>query len=87
VLLGNGNDYIKGFGHGGNLNGGNGKDTLELPSGSYVIGISETTVNFTQAHPSISDNTMKTSELEKLIAGDKMYDFTSLSDGQRIVVA
>jgi hypothetical protein len=87
ILLGNGNDSIKGFGHGGNLNGGNGEDTLELPSGSYVVGISETTVDFTQAHPSISDNTMITSEFEKLIAGNTIYNFASLANGQTITIA
>jgi hypothetical protein len=86
VFLDNGNDYIKSFGHSGNLKGGDGEDTLELPSGSYVIGISETTVNFTQPHPSISNNTMKTSEFEKLIAGGTTYDFSSLTTGQTIFV-
>jgi hypothetical protein len=48
VFLGNGQDYLKGFGN-GNFNGGNGQDTLELTSGSYTIEISGTTVNFTKA--------------------------------------
>lgn len=87
VLLGDGNDYIKGFGRAGNLNGGNGKDILELPPGSYIVGISETTVDFTQAHPTITNNIMKTSEFEKLLAGSTTYDFASLTDGQTILVA
>ena len=81
VFLGNGKDYLKGFGS-GNFNGGNGKDTLELTSGSYTIGISGTTVNFTNG-----STIMKTSEFEKLIAGSKTYDFNSLTDGQTIIVA
>jgi hypothetical protein len=81
VFLGNGKDYLKGFGS-GNFNGGNGKDTLELISGSYTVGISGTTVNFTKG-----SSIMITSEFEKLIAGSRTYDFTSLTEGQIISVA
>jgi len=81
VFLGNGKDYFKGFGS-GNFNGGNGKDTLELTSGSYTVGISGTTVNFTKG-----DSIMITSEFEKLIAGNTIYNFASLTAGQTIVVA
>jgi len=81
VFLENGQDYLKGFGS-GNFNGGNGQDILELTSGSYSIGISGTTVNFTK------DSTMMvTSEFEKLIAGNTIYNFTSLTAGQIITVA
>jgi hypothetical protein len=81
VFLGNGKDYLNGFGT-GNFNGGNNEDTLELPSGSYTVGISGATVSFTN-----SGIIMYTSEFEKLIAGSTTYDFTSLTDGQTIVVA
>jgi hypothetical protein len=81
VFLGNGKDYLKGFGS-GNFNGGNGKDTLELTSGSYTVGISGTTVNFTKG-----STIMNTSEFEKLIAGDTTYNFSSLTNGQTLIVA
>jgi len=81
VFLGNGKDYLRGFGY-GNFNGGNDEDSLELTSGSYTIGISGTVVSFTKG-----GQIMKTSEFEKLIAGSTTYDFTSLSDGQTILVA
>jgi len=81
VLLGNGKDYIKGFGR-GIFNGGNGKDTLELTSGSYTVGISGTAVNFTKG-----STIMETSEFEKLIAGDTTYNFSNLTNGQTIFVA
>jgi hypothetical protein len=35
-FLGEGEDYIKGFGS-GDFYGGNGKDTLELTPGSYTV--------------------------------------------------
>jgi hypothetical protein len=85
VFLGNGQDYLKGFGN-GNFNGGNGQDILELTSGSYTIEISGTTVNFT-GYNYWGINIMKTSEFEKLIAGSTMYDFSSLTNGQTISVA
>lgn len=81
VFLGEGKDYLKGFGN-GNFNGGNGKDTLELTSGSYAVGISGTTVNFTNG-----TTIMNTSEFEKLIAGHKTYDFNSFTNGQIVIVA
>jgi hypothetical protein len=81
VFLENGKDYVKGFGR-GIFNGGNGQDTLELTSGSYIVGRSDTTVNFTQG-----SSIMITSELEKLIADTTIYDFSSLTSGQTIVVA
>jgi hypothetical protein len=81
VFLENGKDYLKGFGN-GDFYGGNGKDTLELTSGSYTVGISGTTVNFTK-----NNIIMNTSEFEKLIAGSTTYDFSSLTNGQTIFVA
>jgi hypothetical protein len=81
VFLGNGKDYLKGFGT-GNFNGGKNQDTLELTSGSYTVEISGATVSFTN-----SGVIMETSEFEKLIAGSATYLFTSLMDGQTIVVA
>ncbi|MEG4010234.1 hypothetical protein QUA41_29765 [Microcoleus sp. Pol11C1] len=81
VFLGNGKDYLKGFGS-GNFDGGNGKDTLELTSGSYTVGISGTAVNFTK-----DSIIMNTSGFEELIAGNTKYDFNRLTNGQTIVVA
>jgi hypothetical protein len=81
VFLGNGKDYLKGFGS-GNFNGGNGQDTLELTSGSYTVGISSAGVNFTK-----NSIIMNTSDFEQLIAGDTTYNFTSLTEGQTIFVA
>ena len=81
MLLGNGKDYLKGFGR-GYYRGGNDEDTLELTSGSYTVGISGTAVNFTKG-----SSIMRTSEFEKLIAGSTTYDFSSLTNGQTIVVA
>jgi hypothetical protein len=81
VFLGNGKDDIKGFGN-GNFNGGDGKDTMELTSGSYTIGISGTTVNFIKG-----STIMKTYDFEILKAGDATYSIPSLSDGQTIIVA
>jgi len=81
VFLGEGEDYIKGFGS-GNFNGGNGKDTLELTSGSYTVGISGTAVNFTKGN-----QLMNTSDFEELKAGGTTYNFSSLTNGQTIFVA
>ena len=80
-FLGDGKDYLKSFGS-SNLNAGNCKDTLELSSGSYTVGISGTAVNFTKG-----SSVMISSEFEKLIAGSTTYDFTSLTDCQTIIVA
>lgn len=81
MFLGNGADYLKGFGS-GNFNAGNCQDTQELTTGSYTVGISGAIVSFT------SDGiTMNTSEFEKLIAGSKTSDFTSLFNGQTIAIA
>jgi hypothetical protein len=66
----------------GELYGGNGNDILELTPGSYTVGISGTTVNFTKG-----GIFMLTSEFEQLIAVGTTYDFTSLTEGQTIVVA
>jgi hypothetical protein len=84
VFLGNGKDYLKGFGS-GDFYGGNGNDTLELTPGTYTVGIGgeggESPI-FTKGN-----QLMITSEFEKLIAGNTIYDFTSLTAGQIIVVA
>ncbi|MEG4577065.1 hypothetical protein QUA56_31000 [Microcoleus sp. N3A4] len=81
VFLGEGEDYIKGFGS-GDFYGGNGNDTLELTPGSYTVGIWEpSTTFFTQG-----DQLLITSEFEKLIAGGTTYDFTSLTAGQTIII-
>jgi hypothetical protein len=83
-FLGEGEDYIKGFGS-GDFYGGNGNDTLELTPGTYTVGIwgeaGESPI-FTKG-----DQLMITSEFEKLKAGNTIYDFTSLTAGQIIVVA
>ena len=81
VFLGNGKDYLKGFGS-GNFDGGRGKDTLELTPGSYLVRISPLGCNF------VKDGIiMNTVGFEQLIAGDQTYDFTSLTPGQTIFVA
>jgi hypothetical protein len=84
-FLGEGEDYIKGYGS-GDFYGGNGFDTLELTPGTYTVGIWgggwDTSVIFTKG-----DQLMITSEFEKLKAGSTIYDFTSLTAGQIIVVA
>ena len=84
LFLGDGEDYIKGFGS-GDFYGGNGNDTLELTPGTYTVGIwgegGESPI-FTKGN-----QLMITSEFEKLKAGSTIYDFTSLTAGQIIVVA
>lgn len=80
LFLGDGKDYLKGFGN-GNFNGGNDKDTLELMSGTYTVGISGTIVSFTNG-----STIMNTSDFEKLIAGSKTYDFNHLTNDQTIIV-
>ena len=83
-FLGEGDDYIKGFGS-GDFYGGSGNDTLELTPGTYTVGIwgeaGESPI-FTKGN-----QLMITSEFEKLKAGSTIYDFTSLTAGQIIVVA
>ena len=83
-FLGEGDDYIKGYGS-GDFYGGNGNDTLELTPGTYTVGIwgegGESPI-FTQGN-----QLMITSEFEKLKAGSTIYDFTSLTAGQIIIVA
>jgi len=83
-FLGEGEDYIKGFGN-GDFFGGNGNDTLELTPGTYTVEIwgegGELPV-FTKGN-----QLMITSEFEKLKAGNILYDFTSLTAGQIITVA
>jgi len=81
-FLGEGNDYIKGFGS-GDFYGGNGNDTLELTPGTYTVGIWNTSATFTTDGVGL----MITSEFEKLKAGSTIYDFTSLTAGQIIIVA
>jgi len=83
-FLGEGDDYIKGYGS-GDFYGGNGNDTLELTSGTYTVEIwgegGESPI-FTKGN-----QLMITSEFEKLKAGSTIYDFTSLTAGQIIIVA
>jgi hypothetical protein len=81
VELEDGNDYFRGFGD-GSYSGGNDKDALQLTSGSYTVGISGTAVNFTK-----DSITMNTSEFEILIAGNTIYNFASLTNGQIITIA
>jgi len=80
VFLGDGTDYLKRFGN-GSFNGGNGEDTLDLKQGYYTIRIWGTTVSIIRRLTE-----MKTYGFEKLIAGDRTYDFSSLTDGQQIAV-
>ena len=84
VFLGNDEDYLKGFGS-GDFYGGSGNDTLELTPGNYTVGIwgeGGESVIFTKGN-----QLMITSEFEKLKAGSTIYDFTSLTAGQIIIVA
>ena len=81
VFLGEGEDYIKGFGS-GDFYGGNGNDILELTPGSYTVGRWGATVTFSKG-----SSLMLASEFEKLRAGSTTYDFTSLTAGQIITVA
>jgi hypothetical protein len=83
-FLGEGDDYIKGFGS-GDFYGGNGNDTLELTPGTYTVGIwgegGESPI-FTKGN-----QLMITSEFEKLKAGSTIYGFSSLTAGQIIIVS
>jgi len=81
VFLGNGEDYIEGFGS-GDFYGGNGNDRLVLTPGSYSVGREGATVTLSKGN-----SLMLASEFEQLIAGSTIYDFTSLTAGQIIVVA
>jgi Ca2+-binding RTX toxin-like protein len=84
-FLGEGEDYIKGFGS-GDFYGGNGFDKLELTPGSYTL--KRWTDNTGESVVFTKGNSlMITSEFEKLIAGGTIYDFTSLTEGQIITVA
>jgi len=84
-FLGEGEDYLKGYGS-GDFYGGEGNDTLELTPGTYTVGIWgegwDTSAIFTKGN-----QLMITSEFEKLIAGGTTYDFSSLTAGQIIIVA
>jgi hypothetical protein len=93
VVLGYGNDYLKGFGTGDYFGTGNyyqpppDEDTLELTSGSYTVSYTVheykgIAVSFTK-----EGIIMNTFQFEKLIAGSTTYDFSSLTEGQTIVVA
>jgi len=80
-FLGEGEDYMKGYGS-GDFYGGNGNDILQLTPGTYTVGIWDTRVVFAKGN-----SLMLASEFEQLIAGDQTYDFTSLTAGQIIVVS
>ena len=85
VSLGNGNDYINGFGN-GTFYGGDDEDTLELTPGSYIVGRSGSAVTFTKG-----SSVMITSDFDKLrvnsiFMGSRTYDFSSLIHGQIISV-
>jgi hypothetical protein len=83
VSLGNGEDYLKGFGN-GYYEGGNDQDSLELASsGSYTIQISGAVVSFIKNG---YGQTMQTIGFEKLKVGSTTYDFSSLYDGLTILV-
>jgi hypothetical protein len=84
-FLGEGDDYIKGFGS-GDFYGGNGFDTLELTPGSYTL--QKWTDNTGESVIFTKGNSlMITSEFEQLIAGGTTYDFTSLTAGQIIIIS
>jgi hypothetical protein len=81
VSLGDGDDYIKGFGA-GNYHGGNGNDILELPPGTYHF------VDWYAAGKQLKKgNTgMDVGGFEQLMAGSTIYNFSSLTQGQTIIV-
>ena len=81
--LGNGDDDLRGFGT-GHFEGGNGKDTLELTSGTYTVSISDSEVSFRSGAPVA--RVMSTTEFETLIAGNARFDFADLSGGQVIFI-
>jgi hypothetical protein len=86
VFLGEGEDYIAGFGN-GEFYGGNGNDTLDLTftSGTYTVeiwGEGGESVIFTKGN-----QLMITSEFERLRTGNTIYDFRSLTAGQIIIVS
>ena len=85
TFLGADDDIVKGFGS-ENFYGGRGKDTLELTSGDYTVGVSGGTLGPTVSFTS-NGLTMYTSGFEELIAGSTTYNFTSLSNGQTFTVA
>jgi hypothetical protein len=93
VVLGYGNDYLKGFGRGDYFGTGNyyqpppDEDTLELTSGSYTVSYTVHEYNGTAVSFTKDGITMNTFQFEKLIAGSTTYDFSSLTEGQTIVVA
>ena len=78
VLLGEGEDYLYGFGS-GDFDGGDGVDTMELTFGSYIVGRVGAVVSFTNG-----SSVMNTSGFEILIAGGTPYDFDSLINGDTI---
>ena len=79
-FLGEGEDYIEGFGS-GDFYGGDGNDILKLTPGTYTVGIWDRVV-FAKGN-----SLMLASEFEQLIAGDTIYDFAGLTAGQIITVA
>ena len=81
IDLGDGDDYINGFGPGIYF-GESGNDTLELTPGSYTVELTPGPVVFFK-----DGIRMNTYGFEKLIAGSTSYDFASLTYGQTIIVA
>jgi hypothetical protein len=81
VSLGDGDDHIKGFGT-GNFDGGNGNDILELPPGTYHF------VNWFGAGKELKkgNTSMGVGRFEQLMAGSTTYNFSSLTQGQIIIV-
>lgn len=82
--LGAGNDELIGFGR-GSFVGGDGRDTLELPSGTYTVASSGTIVRFQENV--LFGRIMVTTQFETLVAGDEAYDFDSLNVGDAIFIA
>jgi hypothetical protein len=80
IALGSGNDTLRGFGT-GTFNGGVDVDTLELPRGSYTVGILESGMSFTNA-----GRTMKTTGFEELRIGNTTLNLSSWSNGQAITI-
>jgi hypothetical protein len=83
ILLGDGNDVIKGFGSVTLVDGGNNYDKCVLPTGSYTVGRSGSNVSFKNSGGVI----MNTTNFEQLIAGVGTYNFANLYDGLVITVS
>lgn len=79
VVFGNGQDLVRGFGKGSFI-GGDGKDTLELPSGSYTAGSTNVSIDYFITLSS-GDKIMNLKDFEVLNIAGKTFDFANLTPG------